>query len=761
MTAIPAPSAAPPRPAGGLRVTPWTLRLVSVAALSLFCAVHWAGIVRPGEGGKLVLMFLVAMVAGVVVAAGIEVEARWPRWAMTGGALLVAVFLVLLVAGMPSWYLRPDRWDTLVVDAANGIGTLPSLRMPYRGTNEWVRIDLLSGGGILLLCAAIFALAPRPWTFGAAFTLTVMYVTAIVEHRPDQPYFGGAIFALLLAALLWGERLTGKEAPVAGGLAVAAVLASALLAPHIDSPKPWVDYEALAESLQGGKTTTFTWNHSYSPLSWPRDGLELARIRARGDLYYKTANLEDFDGREWVQSRDTPGETEDTEYSWRHRNWTQTIHVDVKGLKSTQFVTAGTTAFVNHSSKKVGEATPGTFRATEKPLRRGDGYDALIYYPTPTEIQMKEAGTDYPYFAPRGLSLRLPGQRGSDGPIDVHVAPWGSDAGSTAQGRFGYQMYDVEAVMASSPYAREWTLARQLKGASLDPYDFVQKVMARVQRDARYTETPPPPGDLTPLDAFLFRDHAGYCQHFAGATALLLRMGGVPARVVAGFSPGSRDGGEHIVRDLDAHSWVEVYFPGIGWVTFDPTPGDSPARGQQTDTLSIKASTPTAQGKSATPSDRTSDPTAGGTADVNAQGGGGSGGWYWAGGAALVLALGGWLVAWRRRRRLAATGDPDVAELRLALRRSGRAPANDLTLARVERLLAGSEGALGYVRALRIARYGSDPTAAPTPAQRRALRRELAAGLGLGGRVRAFWALPPRMSELRQALRPRRRRSYN
>src|SRR5262249_43010915 len=154
-----------------------------------------------------------------------------------------------------------------------------------------------------------------------------------------------------------------------------------------------------------------------------------------------------------------------------------------------------------------------------------------------------------------------------------------------------------------------------LKGGSSDPYDFVQHVIARVQRDARYTETPPSPGNLEPLDAFLFRDRAGYCQHFAGATALLLRMGGVPARVVAGFSPGSRDGADHIVRDLDAHSWVEVYFPQYGWVTFDPTPGDSPARGQQTDTLAVKASTSSSQSRATAPSDRTSDPTSGGSAD--------------------------------------------------------------------------------------------------------------------------------------------------
>ena len=62
--------------------------------------------------------------------------------------------------------------------------------------------------------------------------------------------------------------------------------------------------------------------------------------------------------------------------------------------------------------------------------------------------------------------------------------------------------------------------------------------------------------------------------------ALLLRFGGVPARVATGFSPGGfrRRQGEWVVRDRDAHSWVEAWFDGIGWVTFDPTPSATPAR---------------------------------------------------------------------------------------------------------------------------------------------------------------------------------------
>src|SRR5437764_9916323 len=62
----------------------------------------------------------------------------------------------------------------------------------------------------------------------------------------------------------------------------------------------------------------------------------------------------------------------------------------------------------------------------------------------------------------------------------------------------------------------------------------------------------------------------------------MLRMLGIPSRVVAGFAPGTLDKSTHeyVVRDLDAHSWIEVWFEGIGWVTFDPTPGLAPASSQ-------------------------------------------------------------------------------------------------------------------------------------------------------------------------------------
>ena len=84
-----------------------------------------------------------------------------------------------------------------------------------------------------------------------------------------------------------------------------------------------------------------------------------------------------------------------------------------------------------------------------------------------------------------------------------------------------------------------------------------------------------PAANQPALVQFVTQTKRGYCQHFAGAMALMLRYLGIPARVAAGFTSGSYDADSHewTVTDHEAHDWVEVYFPGWGWIPFDPTPG--------------------------------------------------------------------------------------------------------------------------------------------------------------------------------------------
>ncbi len=117
-------------------------------------------------------------------------------------------------------------------------------------------------------------------------------------------------------------------------------------------------------------------------------------------------------------------------------------------------------------------------------------------------------------------------------------------------------------------------LARQIAGRARNPYDQARAVEQYLRVHYAYTLDliGPPPAD--PLAHFLFERRAGNCEYFAAAMAVMMRSLGVPARYVNGFVPGEYNelGGDFIVRARDAHSWVEVLFPGYGWVTFDPTP---------------------------------------------------------------------------------------------------------------------------------------------------------------------------------------------
>src|SRR4029453_3654881 len=138
---------------------------------------------------------------------------------------------------------------------------------------------------------------------------------------------------------------------------------------------------------------------------------------------------------------------------------------------------------------------------------------------------------------------------------------------------------DVTATLDLTPYGPVAALARQLATGATSQWE----VVARVHRYLldggrfRYTTNLPPAGPF-PLRDFLLRDRVGDCQHFASAAALLLRLAGGPARVVVGFATGVPEpGGRFTVRDTDAHAWIEVYFQGIGWVAFNPTPAAAQA----------------------------------------------------------------------------------------------------------------------------------------------------------------------------------------
>ena len=344
----------------------------------------------------------------------------------------------------------------------------------------------------------------------------------------------------------------------------------------------------------------------------------------------------------------------------------------------------------------------------------------------------------------RSTTSRCRSTRRSSRPTRTSRAPRATSCSSRSSARDPEQIFTRNGTFGDAPglieragLARTYALARQLADGADTPEDYVQRVLSYLgdTENFTYSETPPP--EAGTLDGFLFDARQGYCQQYSGAMALLLRMAGIPARVATGFSTGATDTktGEYVVRDFDAHSWVEAYYPGYGWVTFDPTPAASPARSQPADAISttggLTGSAPS------TPADAVSE--RGGGIPVAAE----SRPWWHYGLAVIALAgLVAAAVAGLRRWRRGAP--PALSELERALKRTRRQPAPGTTLHALERAFQQhTPAAAGYVKALRESRYRDEP-ARPTRAQRRGLRSELGRGGGVTGRLRAWWALPPR-----------------
>jgi hypothetical protein len=227
-------------------------------------------------------------------------------------------------------------------------------------------------------------------------------------------------------------------------------------------------------------------------------------------------------------------------------------------------------------------------------------------------------------------------------------------------------------------------------------------------------------------------------------------MAGIPSRVAAGFSPGSynRDTGEYRVRDTDAHSWVEVWFSGIGWVPFDPTPARSPAQSQSS-ALATSAAAADAgevrQRQTAAPPER-------GTGAGAAFGSDDGNGWVLP--ALLLLFVGlpfagaAFLLASRVRRLRGLAphelAEVQLSELRRALLRMGWDLPESTTLLGLERRLGRFAGpaSAAYAEALRANRYDPRVPDAPGLGERRAVRRELSRG-SLFDRWRGLVAMPP------------------
>ena len=130
--------------------------------------------------------------------------------------------------------------------------------------------------------------------------------------------------------------------------------------------------------------------------------------------------------------------------------------------------------------------------------------------------------------------------------------------------------------LPSSLPQRVRDLAAEVAGDAATPLDKAEAIEQYLRGPTfEYSQDiEAPPRDSDGVDHFLFETQVGYSDYFASAMTVMMRSLGVPARLAAGYAPGefAPEQGLTAVRDSDSHGWVQVYFPGYGWIDFEPTP---------------------------------------------------------------------------------------------------------------------------------------------------------------------------------------------
>lgn len=159
------------------------------------------------------------------------------------------------------------------------------------------------------------------------------------------------------------------------------------------------------------------------------------------------------------------------------------------------------------------------------------------------------------------------------------------DASSNAEYQLGTTLSERERVMSLQITEGENPRTLQLAKSwqSLSPTEKIQQALQMFKNEPFvYTLSPPLLGD-DPVDAFLFETKKGFCEHYATSFVYLMRLAGIPARIVTGYQGGefNPSGGYVIVRQSDAHAWAEVWLENQGWVRVDPTAAVSPQRIEQ------------------------------------------------------------------------------------------------------------------------------------------------------------------------------------
>ena len=527
---------------------------------ALVIALDWTRLERPrGSTLQLALILALALLPALV-------RRLWLRIALGVGGLAAAASSALAAS-------RHDFFGPLLSRFGNGFLDFYDYAVPIdpAGHPGMHGVILLAVFGFCLALGLAIA-ARRAMVAGLVLVAGAGWPSTLLSGGHEIARGVWILLALLLLlAGLGAKSLTGLRRALipAAAVALAAIAASsspALAKAEFLRWQTW-DFYTRPDPAVGVR---YIWDSTYTGIRFPKKQTVVLKVKAPPtSLYWRATTLEGFNGIGWVevvdpQARPDVAAALEPAAASNRRRWIQQ-DVTVKALRDAHFVAASVpVAYDTH-----GVATTygrGNIALVRSGLTRDQRYRAWSYAPDPTPAELARSRPRYPDAIAGEGFLAVPG---------VEAVPAFGEPNRRARLRFLLDRTSTQDIFDA--YRPLEAKAQQIAGDAKSPYAAVASLETwfRDTGGFRYDQSPPEAIGAPPLVDFVLRTKAGYCQHYAGAMALMLRYLGVPARVAAGFTSGTYDArkGEWTVTDHDAHTWVEVWFAGYGWLPFDPTPG--------------------------------------------------------------------------------------------------------------------------------------------------------------------------------------------
>lgn len=436
---------------------------------------------------------------------------------------------------------------------------------------------------LLAAGAAVLGLGAGRPVLGAAVLTVLLGFTMTVDAGIGS--LQTVLFLFLLALTLatseaaarrgWRARdLVGGMAT--GGAAVALALLLVTTTPGL-AQAGWRDWRAWDLFDNGGSTVfVFNWKQNYPRLLDPGNAVPVMRVTSPVPSRWRATTLEFFSGDAWLSDGafrsplpDGPGPRAVPAADLEPPGSLVEQKFELSGTTTNYLFTGGYARTLTLAPETVVYASDAGALRTATVLSSPLEYTMTAVVPRIPPDQLVGTSTDYPDairrrylalpFPDAATAIRMREEADGPGAGEVDPSPPADVLAASARG---------------DEFAGIYALNRAVVGTATDPYDITLRIENYLRSRYRYSLEVPASRFASPIAAFLLGEGVGYCQHFAGAMAVLLRLNGIPARVAVGFTTGESVGTwTYIVTTNNAHAWVEVYFSGIGWLPFDATPG--------------------------------------------------------------------------------------------------------------------------------------------------------------------------------------------